>query len=287
MDISKKDKIKTRRLLFAAIASICGSVALYAAIIICLSWPISEFSITKSGAFGDSFGLLTSLFSGLAFSILIITVTLQREELALQRQELMLTREVLDDQKEEIKKQGRIFEAQTFNNLFFSMNSSRIESMKGLEIPRSQISWGAAPGYVYENILRNRFYAQFQQRIKLTSGKRRDLILEEELVSRLKNEFTSNSVCMSLSNIMAMFYSQILHVELSFPKNEEISGVWEGEVYIDILRQQFDLNLKRIAIYMLASGVNKQIKQKFLDYGFIDVADTSVFSTDAGILDFI
>ena len=41
-----------------------------------------------TGAFGDSFGPLTSLFSGLAFAGLIYTVLLQRQELKLQRIEL-------------------------------------------------------------------------------------------------------------------------------------------------------------------------------------------------------
>jgi hypothetical protein len=48
----------------------------------------------KPGDFGDSFGISSSLFSGLAFAILIATLYAQREELALQRQELTETREV-------------------------------------------------------------------------------------------------------------------------------------------------------------------------------------------------
>lgn len=44
------------------------------------------------GQFGDSFGVTSSLFSGLAFAALIYTVNLQRKELSLQRRELELTR---------------------------------------------------------------------------------------------------------------------------------------------------------------------------------------------------
>lgn len=44
------------------------------------------------GTFGDSFGVLTCLFSGLAFAGMIITLLMQREELSLQREELELTR---------------------------------------------------------------------------------------------------------------------------------------------------------------------------------------------------
>ncbi|MDX5362718.1 MAG: hypothetical protein LPJ91_00990 [Pseudazoarcus pumilus] len=58
------------------------------AFLLYFTWPISELSLNKSGVFGDSFGALTALFSGLAFSGMIVTVTLQRNELSLQRKEL-------------------------------------------------------------------------------------------------------------------------------------------------------------------------------------------------------
>ncbi len=44
---------------------------------------------------GDMFGSVNSLFSGLAFAVLIYTMWLQRTELTLQRQELELTRQEL------------------------------------------------------------------------------------------------------------------------------------------------------------------------------------------------
>lgn len=47
------------------------------------------------GTFGDMFGGLNALFSGLAFGGIIYTIFLQREELQLQRNELELTRQEL------------------------------------------------------------------------------------------------------------------------------------------------------------------------------------------------
>lgn len=64
------------------------TVALYAFFLLCITAPISELSIEKSGQFGDSFGVITSLFSGFAFSGVLITLMLQRDELKLQRQEI-------------------------------------------------------------------------------------------------------------------------------------------------------------------------------------------------------
>lgn len=50
---------------------------------------------TVRGAFGDAFGFANSLFSGLALAGVIVTILLQRRELALQREELKLNTEEL------------------------------------------------------------------------------------------------------------------------------------------------------------------------------------------------
>lgn len=69
---------------------------IYPFLVIVKTWPISEYSIEKAGQFGDSFGVLTSLFSALAFAGIIITIILQKKELELQREELKLTRQELN-----------------------------------------------------------------------------------------------------------------------------------------------------------------------------------------------
>jgi len=48
------------------------------------------------GQFGDMFGAVNTLFSGLAFASLIYALTLQRRDLALQRRELEMTRSELE-----------------------------------------------------------------------------------------------------------------------------------------------------------------------------------------------
>lgn len=113
--------MKTRTLCYALIGTIILTVAAYAGTIIYLTWPISEISIEKSGVFGDSFGLLTSLFSGLAFAGLIITISMQRDELSLQRQELTLTRTELSGQKDELRAQNDTLKVQRFESTFFQM----------------------------------------------------------------------------------------------------------------------------------------------------------------------
>lgn len=71
-------------------------------IFIILLWILSTVIIkvvfgnwNNSGTFGDTFGAINSLFSGLALAGIIYTIYLQKTELSLQREELKYTREEL------------------------------------------------------------------------------------------------------------------------------------------------------------------------------------------------
>lgn len=68
-------------------------VVIYAIILIAITYPISDLSIAKAGTFGDSFGILTCLFSGLSSVGMIVAIFMQHEELGLQREELQKNRE--------------------------------------------------------------------------------------------------------------------------------------------------------------------------------------------------
>lgn len=68
-------------------------------IIITAVWILSNVVVyysfsnwTDRGTFGDAFGAINALFSGLAFGGIIYTILLQRQELKLQREELRDTR---------------------------------------------------------------------------------------------------------------------------------------------------------------------------------------------------
>jgi hypothetical protein len=71
-------------------------------------------NFTERGQFGDMFGVINSLFSGLAFAGIIYTILLQREELKAQREELKLT-------KQEFIKQNETLRLQRFENTFFKL----------------------------------------------------------------------------------------------------------------------------------------------------------------------
>ena len=54
---------------------------------------LRDATLTNTGQFGDSFGILTCLFSGLSSVGMIVAILMQREELELQREELQKNRE--------------------------------------------------------------------------------------------------------------------------------------------------------------------------------------------------
>lgn len=96
-----------------------GVVALYF-----LSWLLIGHFISDSaeqGQFGDQFGAVNALFSGLAFAGLIFTIILQKNELSLQREELSDTRQELNGQKLQMMQQNKTLRIQRFENTFFHM----------------------------------------------------------------------------------------------------------------------------------------------------------------------
>jgi len=75
--------------------------------------------LSKLGNLGDSFGILNTLFSGLAFLGIIISIKLQRddlklqrEELAMQRKEITFQRKAIEIQAQEAKHQSEEMESQ-------------------------------------------------------------------------------------------------------------------------------------------------------------------------------
>lgn len=89
--------------------------ALGVVVVSCAGWVFWLGTVPRdlghASSWGESFGGLNTLFSGLAFAGVVATLLLQRRELELQRKELRLTRRQLkrsakaqEDAKEELKR---------------------------------------------------------------------------------------------------------------------------------------------------------------------------------------
>lgn len=125
-----------KKLSIILIIGVISLILMYSGFLIFISWPIDSYAIANAGVFGDSFGVLTSLFSGLAFVGLIITILMQREELSLQRKELSMTRSELVGQRREMVDQNLNLKLQSFEHTFFKM-------LELLESCRNEISYSS------------------------------------------------------------------------------------------------------------------------------------------------
>jgi hypothetical protein len=74
--------MRFNRIALALFGTVIGITLIYGALIIWLNWPIRDFSVGRTGWFGESFGVINTVFSGLALAGLLLTLHLQRQELA-------------------------------------------------------------------------------------------------------------------------------------------------------------------------------------------------------------
>jgi hypothetical protein len=104
------------------------------AIVVIVLWAIGGFLFPwffdggKPGEFGDKFGAINALFSGLAFAGVIYAILLQRLELELQREELKLTRDELHRSADAQAQAAKALSEQ----LRVSLLSSRLSALSSL-----------------------------------------------------------------------------------------------------------------------------------------------------------
>lgn len=103
------------------------SVIVYACVLLAIVWPIDVWSIANAGVFGDSFGVLTSLFSALAFLGVVLTLRYQKEESRLQKVEL-------EENRKEMQKQG-------FENSFFQMLKLHNDILNSLSAQQGSVNY--------------------------------------------------------------------------------------------------------------------------------------------------
>lgn len=151
--VEKSGIIKPQHVIIAALCVL----VLWAA-----NWLFVYLAFQKSdvqGQFGDQFGAVNALFSGLAFAGIIYSLFLQRkatedqgrsidkqseqlimqkEELTLQRkamglqlEEMQMQRDEMKMQRDEMEKSRQEFEQQNFNNVFFSLLKQQRELIEG------------------------------------------------------------------------------------------------------------------------------------------------------------
>lgn len=139
-----------------------------------LLMPVFIKDLSDRGSFGDMFGGINALFSGLAMAGVIIAIILQKTELGLQREELELTRKELAKTATANKQQAEIQK--------LSAEISGISSMLEVTTERlrySEVKGGAGMNNVYyvpEQLL------EFQDNYIMHIQKRVDKLTKMEII---------------------------------------------------------------------------------------------------------
>lgn len=198
------------------------------------------------GTFGDMFGAINSLFSGLAFAGLIYTINIQRSELALQRQELSLQREEVRRSTEELAGQKEQMIRQRFETTFFNLLSIHNEIVTSID---------------YSSVIGRIVFIKFASEMQMQSsgGKVEELAFKE----------TYKKYGVAIEH----YYKNILTV-IDFVNNEKILTLSEKQVYISFLKGQITPHELVFLYYNSLYNNNELNRQnllsKFAFYNFFD-----------------
>ena len=179
-----------------------------------------------SNGFGDTFGGLNTIFSGLAFIALVNALFMQSKELSLQREELQETQRLMADQKGEMVRQAETMHLQQFESTFFQLlNQQRkileLVSVQGLG--RSPSVRGLEAIQVLEQVL-NAIILTPRAAIDNIEG-RNDLKIEFERL---------NGIFQSVESGFAHYFRH-LYTLVKFVNNAEIN---DKHFYTGIIRAQ-------------------------------------------------
>lgn len=201
-------------------------------VLYCISWILicRYFTDFQDRAnFGDMFGAVNALFTGLAFAGVIITILLQKEELSRQSQEMQNSRVELQGQKIQLENQSKLLAQQAFENTFFQL----------LE-----------------------YHNNFIRLMKYNNSGGNDAIrsLLEEFGRKYYEGRASPTDLQFLQNIYGKFYDNSKHHYLPFINNllfalELIANAQiENKIfYANILKSQLSIKAKELVFYHVLS----------------------------------
>jgi hypothetical protein len=203
------------------------------------------------GLFGDMFGSVNSLFSGLAFVGVILAIFLQSHELSLQRKELKKTQKVLRGQKQQLIIQNRTFTKQTFENTFFQLLNSHQILVESLNI-----------FFVDQKFTGTRYFAHLYSDFRSTY---KNLFLDnsnfEKHFPKVYNQFFKTN-----QSQLSHYFRQLYNILLFIDKSEVDDKIF----YINLLRAKLSSNELLILFYNCISIYGKEkFKPLIESYNFL------------------
>lgn len=182
------------------------------------------------GTFGDQFGAVNALFSGLAFAGLIITILLQRRDLRLQRKdlrmqrkELQLNRQEMESQTAEFEKQNATLLKQTFETTFFHMLELHKQNVQEINVQGAK---GRDSMVMLIDTLNRLYYSVYQGLEEIIEYKNPDVDIIKEaklIVCKWNDEIKRNFTIKYAYGIF--FYGTDFH--LTYNKESDVRIVEE------------------------------------------------------------
>ena len=189
------------------------------------------------GTFGDMFGAVNALFSGLAFAGVIIAILLQKQELKLQRLELEQTRDELRGQKEQLALQNKTFKLQQFENTFFNMVKLHNDIVDGIKIVNTHNENPTHESFLYGRVCFQMLFDELKTLHNRKSSPRDDqgsnFKANKEAYSDFYNKYNNtirhyfNNIKIIIefidkNNIEKDFYINIIKAQLSIYESDHI-----------------------------------------------------------------
>ncbi len=192
-----------------------------------------SLSLGNLGIFGDSFNVLTSLFTGLAFAGVVISVILQTQE--------------LKEAREEFKGQKEALENQEFDNKFFQMLNLFNNIINNLEYKIKPTN--IIKGKQIFPILKKKL----EEKIKPDSYE-----IEEDTYKHFKSVFKefNNDFDISFKYYFINLYQILKYID----KNS--NSIEEAKEYTNIVRAQLSKN-ELVLLFYNAIGVIDFSKDKY------------------------
>ena len=198
-------------------------------VLVCALWAASWLLTSRflpawdvRGNFGDMFGAVGSLFSGLALAGLVITLYLQSKQLTLQHQALLETREQI--QKERFE--STFFQLLSLHNEIVAAMSLRDESLEQEHVGRTCLKY-----------LLNKLYGMFES----------DGRSAEQIYGQFFSENRAE---------LELYYGSLLRI-LNFVNDRGGAG---QSFYIGIVQSQFSTSERSLLFYHCLSSDGGRLK---------------------------
>ena len=254
-----------------------GTIAL-SVLLFCVGYGFVLSGCEERGTFGDMFGAVGALFSGLAFAGVIVTMLQQSETLKLQRKDLRNQTEAIELQRQEIantnkelQEQNKTIRLQRFENTFFNMLEMQQEILKSVTVFRDYLHRSYTNGEKEE--LRNRDELHGHSAISK--------LWEDFLFARKNDKERTNAIhhfesYLSDKRYIVPYFRQIFQI-VSFVDKSDNLTLDEKHRYIGIIRDTLSSDeISLIFYYVISKSDNQRYKQLIEKYALFEHIGDSV-----------